>query len=167
MTAAPQTMLMAWIGLLLFPVGLAAVIYVTLTVPDSPLHRAYDRYSRHLDQQLRAMFIQQPSGRYVTNWQLGIIAALLLFEPAHLAVMGQSSGLPIALDSPGMSPSLKGAIVAITVPVTGAENVNFDAVAASLQVHPEGKTPLLCVTGTYKVASGNLSLPGVIMPEVK
>lgn len=76
-------------------------------------------------------------------------------------------GLPIALDSPGMSPSLKGAIVAITVPVTGAENVNFDAVAASLQVHPESKTPLLCVTGTYKVASGNLSLPGVIMPEVK
>lgn len=76
-------------------------------------------------------------------------------------------GLPIALDSPGMSPLISGAKVSITVPVKGAENVNFDAVAASLQVHPEGKTPLLCVTGTYKVASGNLSLPGVIMPQVK
>lgn len=76
-------------------------------------------------------------------------------------------GLPIALDSPGMSPRIDGARVAITVPVAGAGNVNFDAVAASLQVHPEGKTPLLCVTGTYKVASGNLSLPGVIVPVTK
>jgi len=72
-------------------------------------------------------------------------------------------GLPIALDSPGMSPLIKGATVRITVPVEGAEKVNFDAVAAKLQVHNEGKAPLLCVSGTYKVASGNLSLPGVIM----
>lgn len=71
-------------------------------------------------------------------------------------------GLPIALDSPGMSPLIDGATVRITVPVEGAANVNFDAVAASLQVHAEGKAPLLCVTGTYKVASGALSLPGVI-----
>lgn len=71
-------------------------------------------------------------------------------------------GLPIALDSPGMSPTLKGKTVRITVPVEGAENVNFDAVAAKLQVHDEAKAPLLCVTGTYKVASGDLSLPGVI-----
>lgn len=74
-------------------------------------------------------------------------------------------GLPIALDSPGMSPLIDGATVRITVPVQGAENVNFDAVAAKLQVHAQGKTPLLCVTGTYKVASGNLSLPGVIVKE--
>lgn len=76
-------------------------------------------------------------------------------------------GLPIALDSPGMSPLIKGATVRITVPVEGAENVNFDAVAAKLQVHDQGKAPLLCVTGTYKVASGNLSLPGVIMRKAK
>lgn len=76
-------------------------------------------------------------------------------------------GLPIALDSPGMSPLIKGATVRITVPVEGAENVNFDAVAAKLQVHDQGKVPLLCVTGTYKVASGNLSLPGVIMRKDK
>jgi hypothetical protein len=76
-------------------------------------------------------------------------------------------GLPIALDSPGMSPLLKGKTVRITVPVKGAENVNFDAVAAHLQVNESGKAPLLCVTGTYKVASGNLILPGVIMKEKK
>ncbi len=70
---------------------------MTLTFPDSPLHRAYDAYAKKLDVQLRAMFIQQPSGKYVTNWQLGIIAALLLFEPAHLAIMGESSGIPVAL----------------------------------------------------------------------
>lgn len=97
MNAAPQTSLMGWIGLLLFPLGLAAVIYVTLTFPDSPLHRAYDRYARHLDVQLRSMFIQDPSGKYVTNWQLGLIAALLLFEPAYLAIMGESSNIPVAL----------------------------------------------------------------------
>lgn len=74
-------------------------------------------------------------------------------------------GLPIALDSPGMSPLINGATVRITVPVQGAENVGFDAVAATLQVHEEGKTPLLCVTGTYKVTSGNLSLPGVIIKK--
>lgn len=75
--------------------------------------------------------------------------------------------LPIALDSPGMSPQLKGAVVKITVPVQGAESIHFDAVAAKLQVNEQGKAPLLCVTGTYKVASGNLSLPGVIRRESK
>lgn len=76
-------------------------------------------------------------------------------------------GLPIALDSPGMSPLIKGAKVRITVPVEGAENVQFDAVAAKLQVDEQGKAPLLCVTGVYKVASGNLSLPGVITKSAK
>ena len=56
-----------------------------------------------------------------------------------------------------MSPLLKGSTVRITVPMEGAANVNFDAVATHLQVHAEGKKPLLCVTGTYKVASGDLA----------
>jgi len=84
-------------------------------------------------------------------------------SPGKDILPATAPGLPIALDSPGMSPLIKGATVRITVPVEGAENANFDAVAAKLQVHNEGKAPLLCVTGTYKVASGNLSLPGVIM----
>lgn len=88
-------------------------------------------------------------------------------SPGQDVLPATAPGLPIALDSPGMSPLIKGAAVRITVPVQGAENVNFDAVAAKLQVHEQGKTPLLCVTGTYKVASGNLSLPGVIVRKDK
>ena len=84
-------------------------------------------------------------------------------SPGQAVLPATAPGLPIALDSPGMTPLLKGSEVRITVPVEGAENINFDAVAAKLQVHPDGATPLLCVTGTYKVASGDLSLPGVIM----
>lgn len=88
-------------------------------------------------------------------------------SPGQDVLPTTAPGLPIALDSPGMSPLIKGATVRITVPVQGAENVNFDAVAAKLQVHEQGKAPLLCVTGTYKVASGTLSLPGVIMKKGK
>lgn len=88
-------------------------------------------------------------------------------SPGQDVLPATAPGLPIALDSPGMSPIIKGAAVRVTVPVQGAENINFDAVAAKLQVHEQGKTPLLCVTGTYKVASGNLSLPGVIVRKNK
>ncbi|MDP1869443.1 MAG: hypothetical protein Q8L13_24275 [Bradyrhizobium sp.] len=88
-------------------------------------------------------------------------------SPGQDILPATAPGLPIALDSPGMSSILKGKTVKITVPVLGAESINFDAVAAKLQVHAEGKSPLLCVTGTYKVASGNLSLPGVIMKKNK
>jgi hypothetical protein len=88
-------------------------------------------------------------------------------SPGQDVLPATAPGLPIALDSPGMSPALKGRTVRITVPVQGAENINFDAVAAKLQVHAEGKAPLLCVTGTYKVASGNLTLPGVITKKAK
>lgn len=86
-------------------------------------------------------------------------------SPGQDVLPATAPGLPIALDSPGMSPILAGRNVKITVPVSGAEKVNFDAVAAKLQVHAEGKAPLLCVTGTYDVASGDLSLPGVIVKE--
>lgn len=88
-------------------------------------------------------------------------------SPGQNVLPETAPGLPIALDSPGMSPLIKGATVQITVPVQGAANVNFDAVAAKLQVHEEGKVPLLCVTGTYKVVSGNFTLPGVIMRKDK
>ncbi len=71
-------------------------------------------------------------------------------------------GLPIALDSPGMTPSFNGKTARVTVPVRGSENVSFDAVTAELQVHVEGKAPLLCVSAVYDVASGDLSLPGRI-----
>lgn len=70
--------------------------------------------------------------------------------------------LPIALDSPGMSPILDGRIARITVPVGETENISFDAVTAELQINEKTETPLLCVTGVHDIASGDLSLPGRI-----
>lgn len=68
--------------------------------------------------------------------------------------------LPIALDSPGMSPILDGRTATITVPVSNSEDVSFDAVTAELQVNENAEVPLLCVTGVHDIASGDLSLPG-------
>ena len=73
--------------------------------------------------------------------------------------------LPIALDSPGMSPILDGKIARITVPVSETQSTAFDAVTAELQIHVEGKAPLLCITGVHDIASGDLSLPGRVTSE--
>lgn len=73
--------------------------------------------------------------------------------------------LPIALDSPGMSPILNGKTARITVPVSETDEVSFDAVTAELQVNEKGEAPLLCVTGVHDIASGDLSLPGKVMAQ--
>lgn len=83
-------------------------------------------------------------------------------SPGSDVLPATGPGLPIALDSPGMSPLLKGSTVKITVPLKGREKANFDAVTAELQVNSEGKAPLLCVIGVHKVASGKLTFPGAI-----
>mgnify|MGYP006921602257 CR=1 FL=1 len=74
-------------------------------------------------------------------------------------------GLPIALDSPGMSPILNGDRLQITVPLKDAELSAFDAVTAKLQVNENAEVPLLCVTSVQDIASGDLSFPGVIMQQ--
>jgi len=71
--------------------------------------------------------------------------------------------LPIALDSPGMSPILDGRVATITVPLSDSASVSFDAVTAELQVNENAEAPFLCVIGVHDVASGDLSLPGIIM----
>ncbi len=71
-------------------------------------------------------------------------------------------GLPIALDSPGMSPSVQENMLRISVPLKDAANAGFDAVTAELEVNAEGKAPLLCVSTVHKIASGDLSFPGMI-----
>jgi hypothetical protein len=86
-------------------------------------------------------------------------------SPGQDVLPATAPGLPLALDSPGFSPILKGASVSITVPLAGAEGAKFDAVAAELQVNEAGKPPLLCVTGVHKVASGKLDLPGRIVKK--
>jgi len=73
--------------------------------------------------------------------------------------------LPIALDSPGMTPILDGKLARITVPISGAEDVAFDAVTAELQINEKGEAPLLCVSGVHDIASGDLSLPGRVTIE--
>ena len=91
---------------------------------------------------------------------------VLDISPGQDALPLTAPMLPIALDSPGMSPVLDGSRVRLTVPVKGAENVAFDAVTAELQVHPEEKgTPFLCVVGVHKTASEDLSYPGRITRE--
>lgn len=73
--------------------------------------------------------------------------------------------LPIALDSPGMSPILDGRTARITVPVSSTENVSFDAVTAELTVNQTTAAPLLCVSGVHDIGSGDLSLPGRITAQ--
>jgi hypothetical protein len=73
--------------------------------------------------------------------------------------------LPIALDSPGMSPGFSGHVVQITMPVNNTENISFDAVTAELQVSTKKHTPFLCVVNVRDIASGDLSLPGKVVSE--
>jgi hypothetical protein len=86
-------------------------------------------------------------------------------SPGRNLLPATAPGLPIALDSPGMSPILSEGEARITVPLRDAEGAAFDAVTARLQVNADGGTPLLCVTDVRDIASGDLSLPGRIMPH--
>lgn len=81
-----------------------------------------------------------------------------------LALPMTAPGLPLLLDSPGYSPLLSGTSISLNVPLPAekATGAGFDGITAALQVNSEGKTPLLCVTSVYDIASGDLSLPGKI-----
>ena len=72
-------------------------------------------------------------------------------------------GLPLLIDSPGWSPAFKGGTVEVRVPfddISVVDAVSFDGVTAGLRVNASVHSPLLCVVNVFKVASGNLSLPG-------
>lgn len=72
-------------------------------------------------------------------------------------------GLPILIDSPGWSPIFTGATVEVRVPfddIGQVEPGTFDGVTAALRVNQSVHSPLLCVVDVFKVASGELSLPG-------
>ncbi len=74
-------------------------------------------------------------------------------------------GLPIFIDSPGFTPLFDEPEISVTVPfvdtgvVAGAA---FDGVTSALRVNANIHAPLLCVTDIFDIASGDLSLPGVI-----
>lgn len=74
-------------------------------------------------------------------------------------------GLPILIDSPGWSPAFKRHAVEVRVPfddIGVVESGGFDGVTAALRVNASVHSPLLCVVNVFKVASGNLSLPGKV-----
>lgn len=74
-------------------------------------------------------------------------------------------GLPILIDSPGWSPTFKNETVEVRVPlddIGAVEAGSFDGVTAALRVNASVHNPLLCVADVFKVASGDLSLPGKV-----
>ena len=74
-------------------------------------------------------------------------------------------GLPLLLDSPGWQPSISASEVEVRVPFDDIAVVNaasFDGVTAGLRVNASAHAPLLCVANVFKIASGNLSLPGKV-----
>lgn len=72
-------------------------------------------------------------------------------------------GVPLFLDSPENRPVLAASALTLAVPApAGAAAMSFDGVAAGLRVNQQMAAPLLCVTDVFKIASGNLSLPGTV-----
>lgn len=74
-------------------------------------------------------------------------------------------GLPLLIDSPGWSPAFTRDSVNVRVPfdnVSALRALKFDGVTAALRVNASVHAPLLCVAQVFKVASGDLSLPGLV-----
>lgn len=74
-------------------------------------------------------------------------------------------GLPLFLDSPGFSPLFDGPEIRVTVGFASdvaLSGVAYDGVTAALRVNANIHAPLLCVTDVFDIASGDLSLPGVL-----
>lgn len=72
-------------------------------------------------------------------------------------------GLPILIDSPGWSPVFKGDTLEVKVPfddIGVLAGAGFDGVTAALRINASVHSPLVCVADVFKVASGNLGLPG-------
>jgi hypothetical protein len=72
-------------------------------------------------------------------------------------------GLPLLLDSPGYRPAFGADTVEVRVPlkdVGAPRDFKYDGVTAGLRVNANVHDPLLCVENVFKVASGDLSLPG-------
>lgn len=75
--------------------------------------------------------------------------------------------VPILIDSPTYPTELASDTVEVRVPasVIGATaGVKFDGVTSALKVNANLHAPLLCISDVFDVASGDLSLPGVIQP---
>lgn len=74
-------------------------------------------------------------------------------------------GVPLLIDSPDYATELAGQTAVVRVPVSAVSAVkgaSFDGVTAGLRVNANLHEPLLCVENVFKVASGDLSLPGKV-----
>lgn len=81
------------------------------------------------------------------------------------AVPATWPGLPLLLDSPGYSPTLSGDLIEVRIPegaVAFPDSFNYDGVTAALRVNADLHQPLLCVVSVSDIASGDLSLPGIV-----
>lgn len=95
----------------------------------------------------------------------GALAVKDIPEGAQPNLPATWPGLPILLDSPGFSPVFDGPEVKINVAFAqGADvkGVNYDGATVALRVNANIHAPLFCVTDVFDIASGDLSLPGVI-----
>lgn len=75
--------------------------------------------------------------------------------------------VPLLIDSPEYPTTFTGDTVAVSIPValiSDIANASFDGVTAGLKVNANLHAPLLCVDNVFKVASGDLSLPGKVAP---
>lgn len=95
--SATQLASVAWLGIVLFAIGVAVALYITLTDEESPLAKLYFRYAAHLDGELRALFLHDVKGTTIVNWQLGVGFTSLVFDPVYTLLLGESTGVPIAL----------------------------------------------------------------------
>lgn len=76
-------------------------------------------------------------------------------------------GVPLLIDSPEYPTTFKGDTVDVEIPLSligGIKGASYDGVTAGLKINGNLHAPLLCVSNVFKVASGNLSLPGKVTP---
>jgi len=74
-------------------------------------------------------------------------------------------GVPLLIDSPEYPTNFSGDKVDVEIPlklISGIKKASFDGVTAGLKVNGNLHAPLLCVANVFKVASGDLSLPGKV-----
>lgn len=74
-------------------------------------------------------------------------------------------GVPLYIDSPGYPPKFSGSQVKVKVPfdnIAAVESAKFDGVTSGLRINESVHSPLLCIENIFKIASGDLSLPGKV-----
>ncbi len=80
MNASAQTTLLGWLSVFMLAGGVGLALYISITDPESPLAKLYHDYSKHLDAELKSLFIQEPTGRYITNWQIALAVLTVTFH---------------------------------------------------------------------------------------